>query len=376
MKNILKKRLINENHVLVSFGHKASFTNLSGDNMKKITLIILLIIFIVSLLNNIFILNLITTFCFLIIVAIRLSREINVLSYWVGDKLGGFISSTSGNLPELFISIFALKSNLIELVKSGLLGSIIGNMLLVLGLSILFGGIKYNEQRFNKIIARTNFSLLFLALSSLIIASTISFQGKLSTQKSYIFSFYIAIILLLIYLLGLIFSLVTHKNLFLVHSDENNNENNMKKTNFILIIILLIIAYTLSEHLVSLINTAIIKFKIPEKIIGIIIMPLIGNVAEYITAIYASLKDKINLSIEISIGSSMQLLLFTLPSIIIIAFLLGLPLTLVYSFYELIILIISIGLSYFVFQDGKSYWLEGAILLASYLIIILGYWLI
>ncbi|WDU83769.1 hypothetical protein [Caloramator sp. Dgby_cultured_2] len=182
--------------------------------MKKITLIILLIIFIFSMLNNIFILNLITTFCFLIIVAIKLSREINVLSYWFGDKLGGFISSTSGNLPELFISIFALKSNLIELVKSGLLGSIIGNMLLVLGLSILFGGIKYNEQIFNKIIARTNFSLLFLALCSLIIASTISFQGKLNTHKSCIFSFYIAIILLLIYVLGLIFSLVTHKNLF------------------------------------------------------------------------------------------------------------------------------------------------------------------
>lgn len=360
----------------MSFWHKASFNNLNGDNMKKIALLILSFIFIVSWLNNIFILNLIATFCLLMMVAISLSKEINTLSSFVGDKLGGFISSTSGNLPELFISIFALKRNLIDLVKSGLLGSIIGNMLLVLGLSILFGGIKYNEQKFNKIIARTNFSLLFLALSSLIIASTISFQGKLNTQKSYIFSFYIAIILLLIYLLGLIFSLVTHKNLFLVQFEENNNGNNINKTNFIFIVILIIITYTLSEHLVNLINTAIINFKIPEKIIGIIIMPLIGNVAEYITAIYASLKDKINLSIEISIGSSMQLLLFTLPTIIIIAYLLGLPLTLVYNFYELIILIISIGLAFFVFQDGKSYWLEGAILLASYLIILIGYWLI
>ncbi|WDU84432.1 hypothetical protein PWK10_04280 [Caloramator sp. Dgby_cultured_2] len=113
-------------------------------------------------------------------------------------------------------------------------------------------------------------------------------------------------------------------------------------------------AYTLSEHLVSLINTAITKFKIPEKIMGIIIMPLIGNVAEYITAIYASLKNKINLSIEISIGSSMQLLLFTLPTIIIIAFLLGLPLTLVYSFYELIILIISIGLAFLYSRTEKA----------------------
>ncbi|MCX7904803.1 MAG: calcium/proton exchanger [Caloramator sp.] len=344
--------------------------------MKKIAPLILLVIFLVSWLNKIFILNLIATFCLLMIVAIKLSKEINILSSLVGEKVGGLISSTSGNLPELFISIFALKNNLIDLVKSGLLGSIIGNMLLVLGLSILFGGIKYKEQKFNKIIARTNFSLLFLALSSLIIASTISFQGKLSTQKSYIFSFYIAIILILIYLLGLIFSLVTHKNLFLVQSEENNNYNNIKKTNFIFIFILLILAYALSERLVNLINTAIINFKIPEKIIGIIIMPLIGNAAEYITAIYASLKDKINLSIEISIGSSMQLLLFTLPTIVIIAYLLGLPLTLVYSFYELIILVISIGLSFFVFQDGKSYWLEGAILLASYLIIIFGYWLI
>jgi len=327
------------------------------------------------IIKNIHIFNLFFVFIILIILSIKISKEISLLSQLIGDKLGGFISSTSGNLPELFISIFALKSNMINLVKVGLLGSIIGNMLLVLGLSILFGGIKYKEQKFNKIIARTNFSLLFLALSSFIIASTISYQGKLGNEKLYLFSFLTATVLLLTYILGLVFSLVTHKNLFYIQSEDDYNEN-QAKPNIILIIILLISIYILSEIFVKLVDKIIANYKIPEKLLGVIIMPLVGNVSEYITAIYTALKDKINLSIEISIGSSMQLLLFTLPTIVIIAFMLKLPLTLVYNFYELIILIISIGLAFFVFQDGKTYWIEGAILLASYIIIILSFSLI
>ncbi|KRQ87987.1 putative cation exchanger YfkE [Caloramator mitchellensis] len=346
--------------------------------MARIVLILTLPICFIFYNTDFVIINFILSFTSLILLSTFISNYTKIISNKLGDKIGGLINSTAGNLPELLISILAINHGMSELIKIGLIGSIIGNMLLVLGLSIFFGGIKYKEQSFNKNIARTNFSLLFLALTSLIITSSISLHGDISVEKINFFSLTISIVLIVIYLLGLIFSLITHKNLFIVQSEDNADDELPSESNVIIIkwLVIFVLVFILSQMLVSSIEKIITLFNIPEKLLGILIMPAIGNVAEYITAINMALKDKVSLCIEIAIGSSMQIFLFVLPLIVIFANLIYNPITLVYNLYDLTILILSVVLSFFVFQDGRTYWLEGAILLASYAIIILSYYLI
>jgi Ca2+:H+ antiporter len=299
----------------------------------------------------------------------------NALSVKLGDKIGGMINATTANIPELLICFFALKNGMIDLVKAGVIGSVISNILLVEGASIFLGGLKYSEQKFNKNVARTNLGLLFIALTGIITASIFN-QVAIKNTNIEKLSFGIAIVLIIVYLLGLVFSLITHRNLFIVHdSDEEAHTAetiSVKKALYMLIIISLIIAFE-SEILVDSTEFIISHINISQTFIGIIIVPLVGNVSESSSAIYMALKDKMNVCIEIAVGSGMQIALFVIPLLTIIGTLIGNPVNLVYNYYHITCLILSIGLSFFVFQDGKTYWIEGTILLASYFIILLGY---
>lgn len=299
----------------------------------------------------------------------------NALSVKLGDKIGGMINATTANIPELLICFFALKNGMIDLVKAGVIGSVISNILLVEGASIFLGGLKYSEQKFNKNVARTNLGLLFIALTGIITASIFN-QVAIKNTNIEKLSFGIAVVLIIVYLLGLVFSLITHRNLFIVHdSDEEAHTAetiSVKKALYMLIIISLIIAFE-SEILVDSTEFIISHINISQTFIGIIIVPLVGNVSESSSAIYMALKDKMNVCIEIAVGSGMQIALFVIPLLTIIGTLIGNPVNLVYNYYHITCLILSIGLSFFVFQDGKTYWIEGTILLASYFIILLGY---
>lgn len=306
------------------------------------------------------------------------------ISNKLGDKIGGMLNSTAGNIPELMICLFALKHKMYDLAKSGLIGSIIGNMLFVLGISIFLGGIKYQEQIFNKNIARTNFCLLFLALTGIIIETIYSYTASFSKNISYL-SLGISIILILVYIMGLIFSLVTHRNLFIAkgYNESKSLEDKktlincltLKKSLLLLVLLTLLIALE-SKLLVNSIEYVTSSFGLSESFIGIIVIPLAGNASEYITAIIMSLKNKISLCIEIAIGSGMQIALFVTPVLVIYSFIIGHTISLVYNIYNITSLIISLCLSFLVFQDGKAYWIEGAILVASYFIIALGYFFI
>jgi Ca2+:H+ antiporter len=320
------------------------------------------------------------TLCFIatIISIIPLSSTVcnytDLIARRFGDKLGGMINATTGNLPELLICFFALKSGMYDLVKSGLIGSIIGNMLLVQGISIFFGGLKYNEQKFNKNIAKTNFGLLFLALTGILIATIYNKVSVFSYNMKKL-SLGIAIILIIIYLLGLVFSLVTHRNLFYMHNDESEDKTDVKITRKCIFVLALVSTFMVVEShiLVNTLEYISSEFQISQHFLGIIVVPLVGNVVEYITAILMALKNKVSLCIEIAIGSSMQIALFVAPVLVIVGFFLNRPISFAYETYHTTSLIISIGLSFYVFQDGKTYWIEGAILLGSYFIIALGY---
>lgn len=309
-----------------------------------------------------------------------ISYYTEILSKRFGDKAGGMLNATAGNISEILICIFALKSNMFELIKAGLIGSIIGNILFVLGISIFLGGIKYQEQTFNKNIARTNLSLLFLALSGIIIVSIYDRINLYSSNIS-LLSFGVALILIFVYILGLIFSLVTHRNIFIVQGEEsfhaNNGESNIPlistKKAFILLGIFTILVAVESRFLVNSIEYLSFRYNIPQNFIGIIIIPLASNASEYITAIIMALKNRIGLCIEIAVGSGMQIALFAAPLITIIGYIISKPIGFVYDFYHITSLIISLVLAFYVFQDGKTYWIEGAILIATYFIIGLGY---
>lgn len=338
----------------------------------------------VSIILNFLNLNL---FCFIATVLSIIPLSYSICNYTekiskiLGEKIGGLINATTGNIPELFICYFALNAGMYDLVKSGIIGSIICNILFVQGVCILFGGIKYVQQSFNKNLARTNFGLLFLALCGIIIASIFNQITPLSYKITYL-SFGISLILIIIYLLGLFFSLFTHRNLFTANAESYITKNEINNSNtksqllkyFIyLLIISIFIAYE-SEILVKMINFISIKFSISQSFLGIILVPLVGNISEYTTAIIMALKNKVNLYIEIAVGSGIQIALFVAPLLTILGFIILKPLNLVYNIYHIASLMISVGLSFFVFQDGKTYWLEGAILIASYLIIAMGYY--
>ncbi|KMT20834.1 calcium/proton exchanger [Clostridium cylindrosporum] len=316
----------------------------------------------------------IATFLSIIPLAIILCDYTDKVSSKLGDKVGGIINATTGNLPELLICIFAINSGMFDLVRAGIIGSIIGNMLLVQGISIFAGGIKYKEQTFNRNIARTNFALLFICIIGILVVSICSLALNVSENINSL-SIGVSIILIIIYVLGLIFSLVTHKKLFLhdTPSEESPKNVNMKKCIFVFTVIALIMVLQ-SHILVNTLEYISTTFSISQHFLGIIVVPLIGNIGEYATAIVMALKNKINLCIEISVGSSIQIALLSAPILVIVSMFVGNPLSLVFAAYHILCLIIALLLSFFVFQDGKTYWLEGSIMIAAYVILALGYY--
>lgn len=312
--------------------------------------------------------------------AITLGNQTSNITEYIGERKGGLLAATVGNIPELMMGLWSVKYGMIGMAKAGLMGAVITNMLLGLGVAIFLGGIQFKEQKFNKIIARTNFHLLFLAISSIIIISSLNKYGVINSSKMVSVSVIVSCLLVGIYVLGLVFSLYTHKNLFIVTKDKKeNNYKKFEKEIFIILIIMAIISillYFVSEKLILNVNKIVENYNISQEFIGIILIPLLGSFGENATSIVCAIDNKIDCSLETAIGSSIQISLFVIPLLIIFSAAMGLNMTLVFSTFQIIMLIISIAMSYFVFQDGKTYWLEGGILTVTYIIITIAYYYI
>jgi len=343
----------------------------------------LLLIFIpVSLASDYFNVDARLTFaatCLAIVpLAVLISDATEQISIYTGSKIGGLLNATMGNIPELFIGLFAVKAGLYKLMLASMAGSIIGNLMFVLGMSILCGGIIYSTQTFDKAVARSNFSLLFFAAISLIVplAFKLTHAGSARLDHALIvISFTIALILLIIYLTGLIFSLFQQRNLFLGHDHNNNNDNNNgKQSKWSLSFAISVLAITIffvaleSELLITTVKSVITSLNLPEIFIGIIIIPILGNVAEHASAIMMAVRNKVDISLEIAIGSSVQIAMLVTPILILYSFTLANPLIYVYDPFVVVAVITAIFLSLYVVQDGKTFWLEGALLVFSYII--------
>lgn len=300
------------------------------------------------------------------------------ISFYTGPKIGGFLNATFGNATELIISFFALKSGLFEVVKSSIAGSIIGNILLVLGASMFIGGLKHKTQNFNINVVETTSSILLFSLIGLCVPAffTHTINANLLNTRYEGLSLVVAIVMFILYILSLIFSFFTHKDLYATTTEEEGHESkwSLKKSIAILIIATVIIAIE-SEFLVGGIEDITSKLGLSEFFVGIILIPIIGNAAEHSTAITMALKNKMDVAIEIALGSSLQIILFVAPVLIFLS-LLFTPMSIIFNPFELVSLIASVIIANKVASDGQSNWLEGAQLMAVYFIIAAGFFIL
>ena len=300
------------------------------------------------------------------------------ISFYTGPKIGGFLNATFGNATELIISFFALKSGLFEVVKSSIAGSIIGNILLVLGASMFIGGLKHKTQNFNINVMETTSSMLLFSLIGLCVPAffTHTINPNLLNTRYEGLSLVVALVMFILYILSLIFSFFTHKDLYATTTEEEGHESkwSLKKSIAILIIATVIIAIE-SEFLVGGIEDITSKLGLSEFFVGIILIPIIGNAAEHSTAITMALKNKMDVAIEIALGSSLQIILFVAPVLIFLS-LLFTPMSIIFNPFELVSLIASVIIANKVASDGQSNWLEGAQLMAVYFIIAAGFFIL
>jgi Ca2+:H+ antiporter len=332
--------------------------------------------------------------------AILLGSQTTKISDYIGQKKGGLLAATVGNIPELMMGIWSIKYGMIPMVQAALIGSIISNMLLGLGIAVVVGGLKFKQQSFNRIIARTNFNMLLLAMSSMVVIATLNGYTVVKVPVLISISVKVAFLLIGIYILGLIFSLYTHNNLFVVSecnedekviilegidtiktkdTDEKKKRITINKEvveSSITLIVISVLLYFISDKLIYNIRDITKHYSISQEFIGIILIPLLGNIGENVSTVMCAMQNKVDMSLETAIGSSIQISLFVTPVLVIFSCFMGLNMTLLFPVFHIIMCGIAVGMSFLVFQDGKTYWLEGSILITSYLIITLAYYYI
>lgn len=319
-------------------------------------------------------------YCLTIIaLASFMGRATESLTLVVGPRVGGLLNATFGNAVELIISIFSLKAGLIGVVLASLTGSVIGNLLLVGGLSFFIGGLKFKVQKFNVFDARHNSGLLMFAV---IVAFVIPemFSRNLTEAKTMTLSAGIAIILILLYIAALLFKLVTHRGVYHTKESEENietEEPEWSKGKAILILALatLVVAY-ISEKLVHTFETVGEQMGWTELFIGVIIVAIVGNAAEHASAVLMAFKDKMDVAVEIAVGSTLQVAMFVAPILVLISLFYSQSMPLVFTIPEIVAMVTAVLLNIVISNDGESNWFEGATLVAAYLIMGLGFYLL
>jgi Ca2+:H+ antiporter len=304
-----------------------------------------------------------------------LGRATEELAHHTGEGVGGLLNATFGNAAELIIAIMAMRKGLYPVVKASLTGSIIGNILLVLGAAVFAGGIKHKQQRFSAVGARAQSTLLALAAVGLIMPAAFRYlAGDAPRLREASLSLEISMVLLFAYGAYLFFSLHTHKGLFASGGEQPEADTqswSLTKSGAMLLGATALIAW-ISEILVGSVEQAAVSLGMSRIFIGVIVVAVIGNAAEHSTAVMFALKNRMELSMGIAIGSSLQIALFVAPVLVILSQFFGpQPMDLVFSPAEVLAVFLAVLITNQIAADGESNWLEGAMLLAVYLIIAL-----
>jgi Ca2+:H+ antiporter len=298
-----------------------------------------------------------------------------------GPGIGGLLNVTFGNAPELIIAFFALIEGLQEVVKASLVGSIIGNILLVLGGAMLVGGLPREKQTFNRTAANAQSAMLMLALVALIFPAIfqlihgghlprvgvdeVDFGSDLEKL-----SFGVALVLLASYVAGLVFSLKTHRDLFNPYGGDEETHAWTPRRAGIYLAVSAVAVGLMSEILVGSIKHASEDIGLSQFFVGVFVVAIVGNAAEHWVAVLVAAKNKMDLAVNIAIGSSAQIALFVAPLLVLLSFVVGEhPMALVFNGYELGALLFAVLIANLVTQDGESNWFEGVQLLALYLVL-------
>lgn len=296
-------------------------------------------------------------------------------SYYLGERVGGFLNATFGNAAELLINIFALKAGMVEIVKASIVGSIIGNILLVLGLSMLCGGLKHKDQKFNLKTVELNSSMLFFAMIGMCLPAMFVHTMSRDSMKTEEFSVVIAVFMMILYVLQIIFTFVTHKDQFESESEEMEKPSwSLKKALTVLVVVTICLGVE-SEFFTGSVEGMTDALGLSEAFVGLILIPVIGNAAEHSTAVVMAMKNKMNIAIEVSVGSTLQVILFVMPILVFVS-LLFTPMNLIFTPFELAALICSALITNRVIEDGHSNWIEGAQLLMIYVIIAIAFFIV
>ncbi len=298
------------------------------------------------------------------------------LAAHAGPRVGGLINATLGNAAELIITIFALREGLLDLVKASITGSILGNILLVLGFSLLLGGLRNGIQTFNRRQAGISATMMTLSVIALGIPTLFGTAvGQRNAGPVEQLSISVAVIMILLYILSLVFSFVSDRDEAGPAAAVGHHEagRSMPVATGLLLASTIFIAW-LSEILVGAVEPVVQSLGVTEFFLGIIIVPLVGNVAEHLVGVQSAVKNSMDLSLSISLGSSMQIALFVAPLLVFIGIALGHPMDLVFNAFELVSLGFAVLIASLIALDGESNWLEGAQLLAVYMIIALAFY--
>eukprot|EP00914_Ancora_sagittata_P012094 GHVO01023356.1.p1 GENE.GHVO01023356.1~~GHVO01023356.1.p1 ORF type:complete len:444 (-),score=51.85 GHVO01023356.1:74-1405(-) len=309
------------------------------------------------------------------------------LALHTGDLIGGLLNATFGNAVEMVITVQSLRRGLVKVVQGTLLGSILSNLLLVLGMSFLAGGLYFHVQKFNAQGAACSTSLLLLA-SLGIVCPTVTAHASPYVDPADILAIsrYVALLIAATYCLFLFFQLHTHLSLFKDNQTEDNRFDlddaedveewpslSASTSIFFLLSITLIIACQ-SEYLVGSIEGVVQNFHISEGFIGVILLPIVGNAAEHATAVTVAMKNKPDLTMGVAVGSSTQIAMFMVPFAVLVGWYMDVPMTLAFPQLSAAVLMLTILIVIGVVQDGESNWLEGVMLMVAYCIIAVVYW--
>jgi Ca2+:H+ antiporter len=305
-----------------------------------------------------------------------MGRSTESIAAHAGSRVGGLLSATFGNAVELIIGIIALSNGLTTLVKASITGSILGNLLFVLGVSFFVGGIRHPIQRFNIRAARSNASMLLLSVGVAFIVPAIFSSER--AEVSLALSSVVATVSLLLYILGLYFSLFTHRDVFKSIdsvSTEGEDEHHWRLLPSVVVLLVTTVLVGLeSEWLVDSMKSLATTFGWSEVFMGVVVVAVIGNVAEHASAVWMAWKNRMDLSLEIAVGSSLQVAMFVAPILFFASLFIGNPMPLLFSWPELASMGAAAILVVVLMMDGESNWLEGAMAFGAYLVMAVGFY--
>ena len=314
--------------------------------------------------------------------AFLMGKATEEIALRTGESVGGLLNATFGNAVEMIIAgmaLYAASTNpdiletMVTVTQASLIGSILGNLLLVLGLSMVWGGIKHQEQTFSRQSGEMNGALLVIAISCLIIPSALHHSGG-STGDVLNLSRATAVIMLVVYACSLFFQLKTHASMFEGdgHSEHEHPEMSVKDAWTLLLLATAFVGW-MAHILVHSLEVSVEEYGVPELFIGVILLPFFGNAAEHFTAVIVAGKDKMDLSISIAIGSSVQIALFVAPVMVLLAWALGVHLPLEFGLLETATTFVAVFITISILNDGKTNWLEGVLALACYTILAVAF---